>query len=362
MGLNAFFVVVVTQMGFTWQQTLTAVLISGLVFVLLSISSLREKVLKEVPVCLQHGVSAGIGIMIGYIGLFNSGIITLTGPSATGPGGPGIGNIASGAPFLVLIGLIITGLMLALKFRFAILLGIIFTTIIGIPLGVTQTAGLAKGFVSLPPTLSPIFFKFDFSILTSFEFFTVVLTLVFMEVVDGLAGFLGLFGVMGKDGDRYRYKMGKAFIADSMGVVVGSVFGLSPNTTYAESGAGVASGGRTGLTALVVALCFFLCLFISPIFLIVPFSAVASALVMVGLLMLKSITKVSFDDSTEIFPAFVVLIVIGLTWRISDGLAIGWILYIFMKCISRRTKELNSTVWVVGLIFFAKIALSSLGH
>jgi AGZA family xanthine/uracil permease-like MFS transporter len=357
MGLNAFFVVIVTQMGFSWQQALTAVFLSGIIFVVLSISPLRKKILTDVPTCLQHGVCAGIGVMIGYIGLFNSKLVVLT----TGVG-PGLGDITSGPALLVLFGLLITGLLLALKFRFAILIGIIITTILGIPMGVTQTGALSEGFVSAPPSFSELFFKFDFSILSSFEFWSVVLTLLFMEVVDGLAGFLGLFGVMGADGDRYRHKMGKAFIADSMGVVVGSCFGLSPNTTYAESGAGVASGGRTGLTALTVAMAFFLALFISPLFMIVPFSAVAPALVMVGLLMMQSMTKVSFKDHTECFPAFVVLIIIGLTWRISDGLAVGWLVYIFMKVISRRYKELNTTVLVVGAIFALKMIFSSVGH
>jgi AGZA family xanthine/uracil permease-like MFS transporter len=356
MGLNAFFVVIVQQMGFTWQQALTAVLVSGLAFVILSVSPLREKVLREVPTCLQHGVCAGIGIMIGYIGLFNGKLINLI------PGvGPGLGDIVSGPGLLTLIGLAITGLLLALKFRFAILIGIIVTTIVGIPLGVTPTEGLAQGFVGAPPAFGEIFLKFDFSVFSSLNFWSVVLTLLFMEVVDGLAGFLGLFGVMGDDGDRYRHKMGKAFVADSIGVAVGSCFGLSPNTTYAESGAGVASGGRTGLTALVVAVCFFLTLFISPLFMIVPFSAVAPALVMVGLLMLESMTKVSFKDYTESFPAFLVLIIIGLTWRISDGLAVGWLVYVLMKVVSQRAKELNGTVWVVAIIFALKMLFSSGG-
>jgi AGZA family xanthine/uracil permease-like MFS transporter len=333
------------------------VLISGLIFILLSISPLREKVLKEVPHSLQHGVCAGIGVMIGYIGLFNSKLVALN-PDF----GPGLTDVSSGPALLVLIGLMVTGLLLALRFRFAILIGIIVTTLAGLPLGLTDTTALSGGFVSSPPAFGQLLLKFDFSILSSLEFWSVVLTLLFMEVVDGLAGFLGLFGVMGADGDRYRPKMGRAFVADSIGVAVGSCLGLSPNTTYAESGAGVASGGRTGLTALVVAACFLLSLFISPLFMIVPFSAVAPALVMVGLLMLKSMTKVPFDDYTESFPAFVILIVIGLTWRISDGLAIGWLIYILMKVVAGKARTLTATVWVVGLIFALKMAFSSGGH
>lgn len=348
MGLNAFFVVIVVQMGYTWQQALTAVLISGTVFVLLSITPVRDKVLKEVPKSLQHAVCAGIGLMISYVGLLNSGVIDLS-------RGPGLGDLTAGPGLLAFLGLLVTGLLLALRCKFAILFGIILTTIIGIPLGVTNAAGLSEGFVSLPASSASIFFQFDFSVLRSPDFWGVVVTLLLMEIVDGLAGFLGLFGVMGADGDRYRPKMGRAFVADSLGVVIGSFLGLSPNTTYAESGAGVAAGGRTGLTALVVAIGFFLALFISPLFMMVPFSAVAPALVVVGLLMLESVTKVDFKKIDEAFPAFVTIIVIVTTWRISDGLALGWLSFILMKVISGKSRKLTTTVWVVGLIFAWKM-------
>ncbi|MDR1658470.1 MAG: NCS2 family permease [Deltaproteobacteria bacterium] len=349
MGLNAFFVVIVTQMGYTWNQALVAVLVSGAIFVLLSVTPARDKVLREVPKSLQHGVSAGIGLMIAFIGLLNSKVVVLS------EQGPGLGDLSGGPALLAVVGLLVTGLLLALKSRFAILVGIIITTLIGISLGVTDTSGLSAGFVSLPPSFSAIFLKFDFSPLGSIDFWSLIITLLFMEVIDGLAGFLGLFGVMGADGDRYRPKMGRAFIADSLGVVVGSCLGLSPNTTYAESGAGVASGGRTGVTAMVVAAGFLLALFISPLFMLVPFSAVAPALVLVGLLMLNSITKIDFKDFTEVFPAFVVTIVIALTWRISDGLALGWLIFILMKVISGQARQLTTTVWVVGAIFAWKL-------
>ncbi|MDR1487222.1 MAG: NCS2 family permease [Deltaproteobacteria bacterium] len=348
MGLNAFFVVIATQMGYSWPQALTAVLISGSIFVLLSISPLRQIILREVPETLQLGVCAGIGLMIAYIGLLNSGVILP---------GPALGDIAQGKPLLFVFGLLATGILMALKFRFAILFGIIITTIIGIPLGITNTAGLSEGFVSLPPSFSQIAFKFDFSAITSFDFIGVIIALLFMEVVDGLAGFLGLFSVMGADAERYKPRIGRAFIADSMGVVVGSCLGLSPNTTYAESGAGVAAGGRTGLTALVVAICFFIALFVSPLFLMIPFSAVAPALVVVGLLMVQSVAKLNFKDITESFPAFATLILIALSWRISDSLAIGWQLYIIMKVISGNYRKITVTVWVVGIIFALKTFL-----
>jgi AGZA family xanthine/uracil permease-like MFS transporter len=354
MGLNAFFVVVVVQMGYSWQQALTAVLISGAIFVILSVTPVRDKVLREVPQSLQHAVCAGIGLMISYVGLLNSGVINLE-------RGPGLGDLSACAPLLAVIGLLVTAFLLAMGSRFAILFGIIITTVIGVPLGVTEASSLSQGFVSLPASSSSIFFKFDFSVLSSADFWGVVVTLLLMEIVDGLAGFLGLFGVMGADGDRYRPKMGRAFVADSFGVVIGSFLGLSPNTTYAESGAGVAAGGRTGLTATVVAAGFFLALFISPLFMIVPFSAVAPALVVVGVLMLQSVAKLDFKKVDEAFPAFVTIIVIAATWRISDGLALGWLSFILMKVVSGKRKELTTTVWVVGAVFFWKMFHSLIG-
>jgi AGZA family xanthine/uracil permease-like MFS transporter len=351
MGLNAFFVVVATTMGYTWNQALTGILISGIVFVILSLSPAREKILREVPKCLQYGVSAGVGLMIAYIGLFNSQLVIFQ------PFSPSLGDISSGPGQLCAIGLLVTGLYLALGFRYALLASIVTTTLIGIPLGVTDTSGLSQGILSPPPSSGPIFFKFDFSVLANANFWGIVLALVFMEIVDGLAGFLGLFGAMGADGDRYRPKMSRAFVADSIGVVIGSLLGLSPNTTYCESGAGVAVGGRTGLTALTVAFLFLLALFLYPLFKIVPFSAVAPALVMVGLLMLGTARKIKFEDLTESFPAFCVIALITLTWRISDGLALGWLIYMVMKIFSRRYRELTPTVWAVGILFILWIIL-----
>ncbi|MDR1546153.1 MAG: NCS2 family permease [Deltaproteobacteria bacterium] len=347
MGLNAFFVAVVVQMGYSWPQALTAVLFSGLVFVALSLSPARAKVLKEVPKSLQHGVCAGVGLMIAYIGLLHSQIVVFN------HGQPSLGNLSSGPPLLACIGLLVMGALLAARFRYAILAGIVVTTLIGLRLGVTDASGLSAGLVSLPPSLSSIAFKFDFSPLVSLDFWALILTFAFMEIIDGLAGFLGLFGVMGQEGDRYRPRMGRAFIADSVGVVVGSCLGLSPNTTYAESGAGVAAGGRTGLTALTVAFFFGLALFVSPLFMVIPFSAVAPALVLVGLLMIRSILQVSFDDWSECFPAFATAIVITFTWRISDGLTLGWLLHLLMKVLSGQRRQITVTVWVVGAIFAA---------
>jgi AGZA family xanthine/uracil permease-like MFS transporter len=186
----------------------------------------------------------------------------------------------------------------------------------------------------------------------------VVLTLLFMEVFDGLAGFIALFTVMGRDADFCRPRLGRAFIADSLGVLAGAAAGVSPSTAYGESGAGVAAGGRTGLTAVCVATLFGLCLLLSAVFLAIPAAAIAPALVIVGLLMMKSMARLDFSDASEALPAFVIVAVVAFTMRLSDGLALGWILFIIMKLLAGRGSELNATVWAVGILFLGKEILT----
>ncbi|MDR2142705.1 MAG: NCS2 family permease [Deltaproteobacteria bacterium] len=349
MGLNVFFMILVTQMGYSPAQAITAVLVSGSVFFLLSLSPLRQKFLDEIPQCLRLAVSSGVGLMIAYIGLYNSAVVVST------PSGPGLGNLTQGPALLAVLGLFVLGALLALRFRYAVLAGVIITTLIGLPLGVTRTEALSAGIFSPPPALEGLVFNFDFTILGSWGFWSLVVTLLIMEFIDGLAGFLGLFSVMGAEAERYKHKLGRAFVADSLGVVVGSCLGLSPNTTYCESGTGVAVGGRTGLTAVTVAVCFFFALFISPLFLMVPAAAVAPALVLVGLLMLSSVAKINFQDFSESFPVFLVLLMITLTWRISDSLAVGWLAYALMKILMGRAQTLTPTVWVGSIIFGLKL-------
>jgi AGZA family xanthine/uracil permease-like MFS transporter len=354
MGIIAYFGVIVSGEGLSWQQALTAVLVSGILFVILSLSPLRQKVLKEVPEALQHAVAAGIGLMIAQIGLKSGGVIVVE------DGAYALGSIVSGTGLLVIIGIFVTGALLALRFRFALLAGIVITTIIGFPLGVTGTDLLAQGVLSLPPSPGPVSFEFDFKALAGASFWGIVLAFLFMEVFDSLGTFLGLFTVMGKDGERFRPKMGKAFVADSLGVVAGACFGMSPNTAYAESGAGVAQGGRTGATALVVAALFALCLLLKNVFLTIPSAAVAAPLVMVGLLMTASLKNIDFEDITDSFPAFAIVAIIGFTLRLSDGLAVGWILYIVMKLLAGKGKLITPTVWAVGALFLVKEIVSGL--
>ena len=350
MGINAFFgFVVIKAMGYSWPQAVTAALLAGLVFFLLSLSPLREKILRDIPASLQYAVCGGVGIMIAGIGLINSKVVIFN------HGLPALGDFHQASVQLVFIGLFLTSFLLALKFRFAVLIGIVGCTVIGIPLGVTHLPSLGS-LVSAPPSPAPLILNFDFSQVTSLDFWSVVLILLFLAVFNGLAGFLGLFSIMGeKEAKEYRPKMGKAFIADSLAMMLSSALGISPNTVYGESGTGIASGGRTGLAALTCALCFVVALFCAPIFLAIPFAAVAPALVVVGWYMLSPLTLIDFKDATESFPAILVVVLIGLSWKIPDSLAVSWLVYLMMKTAAGRWKELNITVCLVGLVFALKL-------
>ncbi len=352
MGINAIFAfVVIKTMGFTWPQALSAVLIAGLLFFLLSLSPLREKILRDIPASLQYAVCGGVGLLIAGIGLINSRVVVF------GTGLPALGNFHQPAVQLVLIGLFITALMLALNFRYAVLAGIIISTLLGLPLGVTVWP--QGSLVSLPPSLAPLAFNFDFSLITSLDFISVVVVFLFLAVFDSLGRFLGLFSIMGEEeAARYRPKLGRAFVADSLAVIMSSLLGISPNTTYGESGTGVAVGGRTGLTALTCALGFVAALFCSPLFLAIPFAAVAPALIVVGWYMLRPLTRIDFKDATESFPAIMLVVLIGLSWKISDSLALAWITYLLMKLAARRFKDLNATICLLGVVFAAKLGWS----
>ena len=350
MGINAVFSFVVVQsMGYSWEQAIAAVIIASVLFILLSLSPLRTKIIQDIPPSLQLAVCGGVGILIASIGLLNTGVILVNN------GTPTMGYLHNPPVLLFFIGLFLTALMLALKIRYAVLAGILISTLIGVPLGVTQLPDINNLF-SLPPSPSPLIFQADFSLATTLEFYSIVSVFLFMAIFDGLAGFLGIFSVMGpRDAAKYRHKLGRAFVGDSLSMLASGFLGMSPNTVYGESGTGVAVGGRTGLTALVCGVCFIFTLFCAPIFLAIPMAAVAPALMVVGWFMLTPLGEVDFKDPTESFPAIIVMILIGLSWKITDSLAIAWLVYICMKLVSGRVKELNATVWLVGLVFALKL-------
>ncbi|AEC02145.1 NCS2 family permease [Parasphaerochaeta coccoides] len=348
MGMNAFFAfTVVIGMGYSWQFALTAILVEGLIFMVLTLFNVREAIVNAIPANLKKAISAGIGLFIAFIGLQNSGIIANNDATLVS-----LGGITSGAPLVALIGIVVTGLLYAYKVPGALLLGMLGTTLIGIPFGVTKWAGGSF----LPPDLSSTFFKFDFSQIFTIDFLIVTATFFFVDVFDTVGTFVGCAtqaNMLEKDGQIKNAKRG--FFADAIGTLCGAIFGTSAVTTYVESSAGISQGGRTGLTSVVTAGLFVLSLFLAPIFLSVPSAATAPALVIVGLLMMAPIKEIEFEDFTEGIPAFLCIIMMPFAYSIADGIMFGIVSWLLLKVFSGRHKEVPIFTVVVGILFLLKI-------
>ena len=350
MGLNAFFVYSVCMgMGYSWQFALTAVLIEGLIFIVLTLTNVREAIVDAIPMSLRNAIGAGIGLFIAFIGLKSAGVVVDDGATLVA-----LGDITSGSALLAFIGLIITGFLYARNVPGAILLGILVTMIIGIPLGVTEF----KGVVSVPESISPIFCKFEFDKIFSVDMLVVVFTFFFIDMFDTVGTLVGVCtkaNMIDEKGNIQRVK--QAFMADSIATTVGAVLGTSTTTTYVESAAGVAQGGRSGLTAFVVGGCFVIALFFSPLFLSIPSAATAPALIIVGLLMMEQVKYIPFDDFSESIPAFVCMIMMPLTYSISNGILIGMITYVLMNMICGKFKKLSPAIYVLAILFVLKYIL-----
>ena len=350
MGLNAFFVYSVCMgMGYSWQFALTAVLIEGLIFIVLTLTNLREAIVNAIPMSLRNAIGAGIGLFIAFIGLKSAGVVVADGATLVA-----LGDVTSGSALLAFIGLVITGFMYSRNVPGAILLGIIITMVIGIPLGVTEF----KGIVSAPESIAPIFCQFEFDKIFSVDMLVVVFTFFFIDMFDTVGTLVGVCTkakMMDENGNIYRVK--QAFMADSIAPTVGALLGTSPTTTFVESAAGVAQGGRSGLTALVVGGCFVIAMFFSPLFLSIPSAATAPALIIVGLLMAEQIKNVDFDDFSESIPAFVCMLMMPLTYSISNGILIGMITYVLMNMICGKFKKLSPAMYILAVLFILKYIL-----
>ena len=350
MGLNAFFVYSVCMgMGYSWQFALTAVLIEGLIFIVLTLTNLREAIVNAIPMSLRNAIGAGIGLFIAFIGLKSAGVVVADGATLVA-----LGDVTSGSALLAFIGLVITGFMYSRNVPGAILLGIIITMVIGIPLGVTEF----KGIVSAPESIAPIFCQFDFDKIFSVDMLVVVFTFFFIDMFDTVGTLVGVCTkakMMDENGNIYRVK--QAFMADSIATTAGALLGTSTTTTYVESAAGVAQGGRSGLTALVVGCCFVIAMFFSPLFLSIPSAATAPALIIVGLLMAEQIKNVKFDDFSESIPAFVCMLMMPLTYSISNGILIGMITYVLMNMICGKFKKLSPAMYILAILFIMKYIL-----
>lgn len=347
MGLNAFFVYsVCLGMGYSWQFALTAVFIEGIIFILLTLGNIREAIVNAIPQSLRNAIGAGIGLFIAFIGLSSAGVIIHDDATLVA-----LGDITSGSALLALIGLIITSLLYMRNVPGSILIGILITMIIGVFMGVTEF----KGVVSHPESIAPIFCKFEFENIFTLDMLVVVLTFLFIDMFDTVGTLVGVCtkaNMIDRDGKIYRIK--QAFMADAIATTAGAVLGTSTTTTYIESAAGVAQGGRSGLTAFSVAVCFAIALFFSPLFLSIPAAATAPALIIVGLLMLEPVAKIQWHDFTEAIPAFICVIMMPFTYSISNGILLGMIAYVVINVMSGRYKKISTTMYILALLFVLK--------
>ena len=347
MGLNAFFAYTVClTMGYTWQFALTAVLIEGIIFILLTVTNLREKIVDAIPVTLKNAIGAGIGLFISFIGLQNAGIIVNNDATLIS-----MGNITSGSALLGMIGLVVTSLLLVKKVRGALLFGILITTLIGIPMGITKFDGI----ISTPPSIEPIFWQFEWHNIFTKEMIVVVFTFLFVDMFDTIGTLVGVTtkaGMMDKNGKIPHLK--QAFMVDAIGTTAGAMLGTSTITTFVESASGVGEGGRSGLTSFVTAVCFLLSLFLAPFFLSVPGAATAPVLILVGLMMMSSVLKVNFADYSEAIPAFICIIFMPLAYSISDGIVLGMISYVLINLLSGNYRKLSIGMYILAAIFVLK--------
>ncbi|MDK2841379.1 MAG: adenine/guanine/hypoxanthine permease [Anaerophaga sp.] len=349
MGLNAFFAfTVVLGMGYSWQFALTAVFLEGIIFLLLTAFNIREVIVNAIPMNLKHAISVGIGLFIAFIGMQNTGLIVNSDATLVT-----LGDMSAHTVWITLFGLVLIGVLLALKVRGALLIGIFAATIAGIPLGVTH---LPEGsWLTLPPSVEPVAFKFEFSSIFTIDMLIVLFTFLFVDMFDTVGTLIGVASkadMIREDGSLPRAK--QALFADAVGTTVGSLLGTSTVTTYVESASGVAEGGRTGLTSLTTAGMFLLALFLSPLFLMVPAAATAPALIMVGSFMMSPILKINFDDYTESIPAFLTIIMMPLAYSIAEGIVFGMLSYVALKLLSGKTKDVSWVMYILALLFVLK--------
>ena len=356
MGLNAFFVFTVCLgMGHSWQFALTAVLIEGLLFIILTLTKVRTWLINAIPGTLKKAIGAGIGLFIAFIGMQNAGIIVNNDATLVG-----LGDITHGTALLGLIGLFITAGLVMAKVRGGMLWGILITAVIGLfikdPATGAAITTLPSKVVSLPASLDPIFCKFEWGSILSWDMLAVVFTFLFIDMFDTMGTIIGVHqgaGLINK-GNEEIPGVEKMFLADSIATVCGACFGTSTTTTYVESASGVGEGGRTGLTAFSVVICFALALFLSPIFLAIPGAATAPALIIVGVMMMPSIKTIHWDDYSKAIPAFVTIIMMPLAYSISDGILLGVIAYVICHAISGQFKKISITMWVLAALFICK--------
>lgn len=350
MGLNAFFAFSICAiMGYSWQFALTAVFLEGLLFILLTITNLREKIVDVIPTTLKNSISVGIGIYIAFIGLSSAQVIVNHDSTLVK-----IGDLTQGSALVCVIGLVLSAIMLIKNVKGALLIGIIATTIIGIPFGVTNIEGV----MSTPPSIEPIFCKFEWSQIFTGEMFVIVFTLLFVDLFDTIGTIIGVTtraGMIDEKGKIPHLK--QAFMVDAIATTGGALMGTSTVTTYVESASGVEEGGRSGLTAFVCGLCFLSAMFFAPLFLSIPSAATAPVLVLVGVMMMSSVVKIDFRDYTEAIPAFICIVMMPLCYSISDGIVLGMLSYVVLNLLGGNKKKLTVGMYILAAFFLLKFFL-----
>ena len=351
MGLNAFFVYTVCLgMGYTWQFALTAIFLEGIIFILLTVTKVREMIVNAIPVTMKNAIGVGIGLYIAFIGLKNAGVIVSSESTSVT-----LGTLSQPSVVLALIGLLLTAVLVIRNVRGGMLISILAITVLGIPFGVTQYSGI----VSSVPSLKPIFMQFEWSQIVSWDMVVVVLTFLFIDMFDTIGTVVGVSvksGMVDKDGKVDG--INKVLMADAVATTAGACLGASTTTTYIESASGVAEGGRTGLTAFTVALCFAIALIFSPLFLAIPNAATGPVLVIVGVMMCSPVMKIDWNDYSEAIPAFLTMLLMPLAYSISDGIMIGMISYVLVNVCTGKHQKVSPMMWILAILFTMKYLLS----
>ena len=350
MGLNAFFVYTVClAMGHPWQTALTAIFLEGVLFILLTVTNVRKLIVDAIPVTMKRAIGAGIGLYIAFIGLKSAGIIVNSEATSVA-----LGSFSEPAVILSIIGFLITSVLVILNVKGGMLLGIIATTLIGIPMGVTNFNGV----MSTPPSIEPIFCKFEWSQILSWDMVAIVFTFLFIDMFDTIGTVVGVSvksGMVDKNGNVDG--INKVLMADAVATVAGAVFGTSTTTTYIESASGVSEGGRTGLTSFTIAVCFAIALMFSPLFLAIPGAATGPVLFIVGVMMASPVKDIDWSDYSEAIPAFVTMLLMPLAYSISDGIMLGMITYTVLNALAGKLKKVSVMMWVLAALFILRYVL-----
>lgn len=347
MGLNAFFAyTVVLTMGYSWQFALTAVFLEGLIFILITLTGLRQKIVNAVPLLLRRAIAPGIGLFIALIGLKSAGVIVSNQATLIT-----LGNLHDPSVLLACFGILLTAVLLVRNITGALLIGIIVTAAFGIPLGVTHFNGV----LDTPPSIAPIFMQFEWHNIFTLDMVICVFTFLFIDMFDTMGTLIGVSNRAGMVDEKGNVKnLNKAFLADAVGTTAGAMLGTSTVTTYVESAAGVNAGGRSGLTAFITAICFVVALVFAPLFLAIPAQATAPVLVLVGVMMMHDIRKIHFDEYIDAIPCFICIILMPFAYSISDGILIGMISYVLIRVFSGRWRELNIGMVVLAILFILR--------